>query len=385
MKTEILYNGKTLEGSFYSLRLNTAVYFLRPQLQLWGPMSWLETLKKGDKIELKGDGQLLFTGQIEKIKEAERSQVFTCAAEPLERELQLNFSKEKWHNILAEVWPENDCKAADFECRHYSHKCSIGEHLVCLHNKLQKRSKKSYWMYLDEQSRLQIHEAGQERGKSPQEGVLIERESSADTYQAFPLLVGMATSEGIAERMELVISNQSEELRVWWGENQNARSQGLHPSQGPETSQHLVKGVIDSQKPKSITQNQGSRSIYLVISDDDLDYRADDYIRELHSGSAHFGRVDGAIDVAGKVVCKKGESSYLFFDGRNQFILFPDVWEKGASIGKSLGIGDPLPYGLYYGRIQGGELQFFHEGTGEEGKAMKSWYEMALEKSKAGQ
>ena len=223
MKTEILCNGKVLEGSFYSLRLDAAVYFLRPQLQLYGPLRWLGALKKGDKIELKGDGQLLFTGQIEKIKEAGRSQVFVCVAEPLERELQLNFSKEKWHNILKEVWPENDCKAADFECRHYSHKCSIGEHLVCLHNKLQKRSKKSYWMYLDEQNRMQIHEpcegreAGQARGKSPQEGVLIERESNADTYQAFPLLAGMATSEGIAERMELTISNQSEELRVWWG------------------------------------------------------------------------------------------------------------------------------------------------------------------------
>ena len=49
MKTEILCNEKTLEGSFYSLRLNAAVYFLRPQLQLYGPMSWLQTLKKGDK------------------------------------------------------------------------------------------------------------------------------------------------------------------------------------------------------------------------------------------------------------------------------------------------------------------------------------------------
>ena len=146
-----------------------------------------------------------------------------------------------------------------------------------------------------------------------------------------------------------------------------------------------MKGAINRLKSKSTIQNQGSRSIYLVISDDDLDYRADDYIRELHSGSAYFGRVDGAVDVTGKIVCKKGESSYLFFDGRNQFILFPDIWEKGASLGKSLGIGDQLPYGLYYGKEQGGELQFLHEGTGEEGKAMKSWYEMALEKSKAGQ
>ena len=389
MKTEILCNGKVLEGSFYSLRLNAAVYFLRPQLQLYGPMSWLETLKKGDKIELKGDGQLLFTGQIEKIKEAERSQVFIGAAQPLERELQLNFSKEKWHNILAEVWPENDCKADDFECRHYSHKCSIGEHLVFLHNKLQKRSKKSYWMYLDEQNRLQIQQAGEARGKSPQQGVLIEHESSADTYQAFPLLVGMATNEGIAERMELAIRNQSGELRVWWtaplagaapnawGENQNAE---------PETSQHLVKGAIDLLKPEGTIQNQGSRSIYLVISDEDTNYRADDYIRELHSGSAYTGKVDGAVDITGKVVCKKEESNDLIFTGGNQFSFEPNFWQKGTSILKSLdiGIGDPLPYGLYYGKVKNGELQFLHEDTGEEGKAMKSWYEMALEKSKAG-
>ena len=373
MKTEILYNGKVLEGSFYSLRLNAAVYFLRPQLQLYGPPRWLETLKKGDKIELKGDGQLLFTGQIEKIKEAERSQVFIGAAEPLERELQLNFSKEKWRNILAEVWPEYKCKAGDFECRHYSHKCSIGEHLVCLHNKLQKRSKKSYWMYLDEQNRLQIHEAGQERGKSPQEGVLIERESSADTYQAFPLLVGTATSEGIAERTELVISNQSEELRVWWaapnawGENQNA---GPHQTLGPETSQHLAKGEI-KRAAEALKNaifgdgkivNSSDRTVYAIIDGTEA-------VVPVYSGNTYSALIDGVVDVEGRQVYKMNENTYLEFTSEYKFIVIAYAGLENLSETLSR-----EPYGVY--TISDRAI---HSKTGYQSKAMKNWYEKAKE------
>ena len=334
-------------------------------------MSWLEALKKGDKIELKGDGQLLFTGQIEKIKEAERSQVFISAAGPLERELQLNFSKEKWRNILAEVWPENECKASDFECRHYSHKCSIGEHLVCLHNKLQKRSKKSYWMYLDEQSRLQIHEAGEERGKSPQEGVLIERESSADTYQAFPLLVGIATSEGIAERMELVIRNQSEELRVWWGapnawgENQNA---------GPETSKHLVKGEIKGAVKDTIEYlkdlrygngkviNSSDRAIYAIISKTEA-------VVPIHSGSVYSALIDGVVDVEGRQVYKMNENTYLEFTSEYKFIMIDQERAVLEAFGDKI---SSEPYGVY--TISDRAL---HSKTGHQSKAMKNWYEKA--------
>ena len=240
MKTEVLHKGQEIKN-FYRLELNASIYFLQPRLQLWGPISWPRTLKKGDKIELKGDGQILFTGKIGGVVEVERSRVQVSAVEPLSEEVQLNFSKEKWRNILKEVWPEYSCNAApargaaDFECGHYSDKLTVRQHLAHLHSKLERRSKKNYCMYLDEQNRLQIHETGKARGNAEVAGVLIKNGADYRAYNPFPLLVGMASGEGIAERLELTISNAAERLRVWWGEAEEAA--------GP--SQHLVKGVID--------------------------------------------------------------------------------------------------------------------------------------------
>ena len=121
-------------------------------------------------------------------------------------------------NILKEVWPEYSCNATDFECGHYSDKLTVRRHLARLHSKLENRTHKKYCMYLDEKNRLQIHETGKARGTTEALGRLIEYGDGYRVYNPFPLLVGMASGEGIAERLELTISNAAERLRVWWGD-----------------------------------------------------------------------------------------------------------------------------------------------------------------------
>ena len=121
-----------------------------------------------------------------------------------------------------------------------------------------------------------------------------------------------------------------------------------------------------------------------MLSDKDRDYRDSDYIRTLHSGGTYTGYVDGVVDLVGKVVCKKGESAGLTFTGGNQFDIGFDFFEKGEGLLKKTGFFDPLPYGLYYGKEQDDKLVFFYRDTDKIGEAMKSWYDMALDKSKAG-
>ena len=140
----------------------------------------------------------------------------------------------------------------------------------------------------------------------------------------------------------------------------------------------------EENKPEGTVENRGSRPIYLVLSDKDLDYRDSDYIRALHSGSTYTGYVDGVVDLVGKVVCNKGESAGLIFTGENKFDRQHSNTENFEGFVKKLGFGDSLPYGLYYGREQDGELVFFYRDTDKIGEAMKSWYDMVLDKFKTG-
>ena len=122
----------------------------------------------------------------------------------------------------------------------------------------------------------------------------------------------------------------------------------------------------------NIVENKGSRSIYVISSD------SSHAIQEIRPGRAAQGKIDGVVDVTGRVVCKKDESAKLIFNESNQFILSDGLVQSLKTPLKRIGIGDPLPYGLYYGRELGDSLQFVHGTKGVVGKAMKSWYLDAL-------
>ena len=328
--------------------------------------------EKGDKIELKGDDQTLFTGKIGRVEEVERSRVQVRVAEPLSEEVQLNFSKEKWRNILKEVWPEYSCDAApargaaDFECKHYSYKCSLREHLVHLHSKLERRSKRNYCMYLDEQNRLQIHEAGKARGNAEVAGVLIKNGAGYRAYNPFPLLAGTSSGEGIAERLELTISNAAERLRVWWSEAEE--------DAGP--SQHLVKGKIGELKDtylRGSVENQSDRIIYAIISES-----AD--VKPISPGQTLDAYADGVVDLQNKVVYKMGEWSDVIFTTGYDFKFLRGPRQSLYAELKKIGLGSPDPYGPYDGEIQGGNLLFMHRENRYISPAMKQWYELAKQK-----
>ena len=219
MNIEIFANGKAIDNIYYRLQWQAGVEWFCPECRIWGPLAWLETMKAGQSLRLNGDGQRLFTGEIRSVAEVERSRVLVVASEPLGEELLLNFHKEQSSNILQEVWPEYNTRVADFEVVHYSLKGSIYQHLILLKNRLEKHSKKRYWWYLDAENKLQIHQAYSGRGQAEITGTLISRGDGYQIYKLFAVGLGMASPEGIAERLELVIDGVKEQLTVWWGQS----------------------------------------------------------------------------------------------------------------------------------------------------------------------
>ena len=374
METEVLHKGQEIKN-FYRLELNASIHFLQPRLQLWGPLSWLKNLKKCDKIELKGGGQTLFTGKIGGVAEVERSQIQISVLEPLSEEVQLNFSKEKWKNILAEVWPEYSFDAApargaaDFECKHYSYKCSLREHLVHLHSKLESRSKKNYCMYLDEQNRLQIHETGKARGNAEVAGVLIKNGAGYRAYNPFPLLVGMSSGEGIAERLELTISNAAERLRVWWSETKEKAK-----SVAKDKAKDAFESVKDTILGPGSVANFSPKVIYAIMGDKEGGKSLESLVKPVLSGTVLQGYIDGAVDVEGRQVYKMNENTHLTFDGAFSITKNSAYTERSLRGVKRL-FGSNDDYGLYWDLMRTGGFQ--HADTGAYSKDMSQWWSAA--------
>ena len=354
MKIDITSNGKAIDSSFYRLQWEACIECICSQLQLWGPLTWLDSFNKEDKLQVKGDRQILFTGKVMQIAEVEHSRVLVTACELLNEELLLNFHKEQWSNILKEVWPEYNFDGEDFEQMHYSVKDSKQQHLRQLHSRLEKHSKKPYWLYLNEENKLQIQETGNSRGNTEITGTLISKGNGYRVYKPFPLVLGMATAEGITERLELVIDGVKEQLKVWWGE-------------AKDTIKSTLKDTIETAKDAwygdGMIANSSDRIIYAIIGDTEA-------VVSVHSGSTHSALIDGIVDVIGKQVYKMNENTYLEFTAEYKFII-----TEYAKLEATAGKFSSEPYGVYV--INDNVPEAIHKETGYKSKAIKSWYDKA--------
>ncbi|MEM9423172.1 MAG: hypothetical protein AAF975_00110 [Spirochaetota bacterium] len=357
MEIEIGKNGETLnsdENGFYRLRLEACAEILCPHLKIWGPLEWLNNFRVGDEIELKGQGKILFTGPVQKVKEVERSRALVEAFEPLSDELLLNFSREQWSNILQEVCPECNINADDFELKHYSLKGTKRQHLRNLHSLLELFNQKNYWFYLDETNSLQVHERASNRGQAENLGTLVSHGLDAETYKAFPLLVGMSSAKGIAERLELSISNAKEQLRVWWGE-----AKGEVKGVIKDTMEYLKDSAFGDGK----IINSSDRVVYAIVNGTGAAV-------SVPSGNVYSALIDGAVDVIGKQVYKMNENTYLEFTSEYKFII-KDRERLEAVSGKF----SNEPYGVYL--IDDNSDEGIHSETGHKSTAIKNWYDKA--------
>ena len=224
-------------------------------------------------------------------------------------------------------------------------------------------------MYLDEKNQLQIHETGKARGNAEVAGVLIKNGADYRAYNPFPLLVGMASGEGIAERLELTISNAAERLRVWWGETKERAK-----SVAKDKAKDAFESVKDTILGPGSLANYSLKVVYVIMSDKAGGQSLENLVKPVLSGTVLQGYIDGAVDVEGRQVYKMNENTHLTFDGH----LFKAGQESSSIEGVLNTHKDKEFYGPYIDRSGSGEFKY--RGFGYAPEIMFEWWQAAKAK-----